>query len=195
MNEDTIKGSSKDESGENRRRHPRQTVFKSAFLYPVLSEATLTVQNISHRGMSGNCALSLCLRQHVHISFDQDQFRVAEVRWIKGTRCGLMTEDPLLLPTGVEPLPEGSEALQVRDRRLPVSLVATLVVSAPVMVGTVRNISLEGMMIETGSQLPEGTQLLVKLRNGGIRRGRVKWSGGGMAGINFPGSPQKAESP
>ena len=55
---------------------------------------------------------------------------------------------------------------------------------SPAMVGTIRNLSIEGMMIEAGG-LREGIRLLVKSRGRGIRMGRVQWSSGGMAGIFF----------
>src|SRR3546814_9633113 len=73
-----------------KRRHPRQTVFKTALLYPVVEEANLSVENVSHAGLSGRCALSLGLHQQVHVSFDDASFRTAEVRWINGSQCGLL---------------------------------------------------------------------------------------------------------
>ncbi|WP_174525937.1 hypothetical protein [Sphingobium herbicidovorans] len=51
-------------------------------------------------------------------------------------------------------------------------MTATIVTSAPVMVGTIRNLSVEGMMIETPA-LREATRLLVKSRGRGVRMGRV----------------------
>jgi hypothetical protein len=61
---------------------------------------------------------------------------------------------------------------------------ATLVTSAAVMLGTIRNLSLEGMMIEASGPR-EGIGPLVKSRARGIRMGRMQWSSGGVTGIFF----------
>lgn len=173
-------------AGKNKRRHPRHKVFKSALLYPVVEEAGLSVENISTYGISGKCALSLGLRQQVHISFDEVTFRTAEVRWVNGRSYGLLLEDPILLIGGKEPVEAGApEDHQPRDPRVAVSISATLVTSAPVLMGTIRNMSVEGMMIELAGQLQEGLRLLVKTRGVDVRMGRVQWSSGGMAGLFF----------
>ncbi|NML91280.1 PilZ domain-containing protein [Sphingobium sp. TB-6] len=168
------------------RRHTRKTVFKSALLYPVQDEVGLSVENVSHSGLSCQCVLVLGLLQQVHVSFDGQSFRSAEVRWVKGTRCGLLMEEPLLWIDGIEIDPDtSSQNHPPREHRVPVTLPATLITSAPVLPGTIRNMSVEGMMIEVGCELPEGMRLLVKSRDSAVRLGRVQWSAGGMAGLFF----------
>ncbi|HJT39286.1 MAG TPA: PilZ domain-containing protein [Sphingobium sp.] len=167
------------------RRHPRRTVFKSALLYPVLKDATLSITNVSSQGLSGRSALTLGLREQVHVSFNATDFLTAEVRWTNGGQCGLLMEEPLIWLGGHETLMDQlAPADRPRESRLTVDMSATLVTSAPVMVGTIRNLSLEGMMIEANG-LREGTRLLVKSRGRGVRMGRVQWSSGGMAGVFF----------
>lgn len=168
-----------------KRRHPRQTVFKTALLYPIVEEANLSVENVSHAGLSGRCALSLGLHQQVHVSFDETSFRTAEVRWINGSRCGLLLEEALPWVPGTEPdANSASQAYEPRGQRLTVNFSATLVTSTPVLIGTIRNLSAEGMMIEIAG-VSEGTRLLVKTRGLDVRMGRVQWSSGGMIGIFF----------
>ncbi|GAY20810.1 MULTISPECIES: PilZ domain-containing protein [Sphingobium] len=168
-----------------KRRHPRQTVFKTALLYPVVEEANLSVENVSHAGLSGRCALSLGLHQQVHVSFDDASFRTAEVRWINGPKCGLLLEETLPWIPGEEPdANPAPQTYEPRSRRLAVDFSATLVTSTPVLIGTIRNLSAEGMMIEVGG-LGEGTRLLVKTRGLDVRMGRVQWSSGGMIGVFF----------
>lgn len=171
---------------KNKRRHPRHKVFKSALLYPVVEEVGLSVENISTYGISGQCALSLGLHQQVHVSFDEVIFNTAEVRWVNGKTCGLLLEDPILLIGGQQPVDAAApEEHEPRDPRVDVSMSAVLVTSAPVLTGTIRNMSAEGMMIELAGQLPEGLRLLVKTRGSDVRMGRVQWSSGGMAGLFF----------
>lgn len=170
--------------GVELRRHPRQTVYKSAFLYPVLREAGFAINNVSRNGLSGQCALSLSLRDEVHVSFDKEKFVTAEVRWTKGSTCGLIVEEPLLCFGGVEENELSVPGCPVREPRLAADLSATIVKSSPVLVGTVRNMSPEGMMIEAAG-LREGTRLLVKTRGIDMRMGRVQWSSGDMAGVFF----------
>ncbi|WP_313804222.1 PilZ domain-containing protein [Sphingobium sp.] len=170
----------------NKRRHPRQTVFKSALLYAAVEEATLSVENVSHTGLSGRCALSLGLHQQVHVSFDETSFRTAEVRWVNGSRCGLLLEESLPWVPGAEPdATIRSRGYEPRSQRLDVNFSATLVTSTPVIIGTIRNMSLEGMMIEVAGGMSEGTRLLVKTRGVDVRMGRVQWSSGGMIGVFF----------
>lgn len=167
------------------RRHPRQTVFKSALLYPVVQEAQFSLKDVSTNGLRGDCAIALSLRDEVHVSFDKKKFVTAEVRWTKGSTVGLMVEEPLFLFAGVEEnLGDIALVEQPREPRLPSNLSAMIVKSAPVVVGTVRNMSLEGMMIEA-SGLEEGTRLLVKTRGADVRMGRVQWSSGEMIGVFF----------
>ncbi|WP_327752764.1 PilZ domain-containing protein [Sphingobium sp. SJ10-10] len=168
-----------------KRRHPRQTVFKTALLYPVVEEANLSVENVSHAGLSGRCALSLGLHQQVHVSFDETSFRTAEVRWINGSRCGLLLEETLPWVPGEEPdMNIASQKYEPRGQRLTVNFSATLITSTPVLIGTIRNLSVEGMMVEVGG-VSEGTRLLVKTRGLDVRMGRVQWASGGMIGIFF----------
>ena len=174
-----------DECIIEQRRHPRKTVFKSALIYPVLQQANLTVTNVSAHGLSGQTALTLSLREQVHVGFNGKDFITAEVRWTNGFRAGLLAEDPLLWTTGNDFLLERlGDSHHPREGRVPVNITATLVTSAPVMVGTIRNISAEGMLIEAGS-VREGTKLLIKSRGNGTRMGRVQWTSGGMAGVFF----------
>jgi len=178
-------GSATSGEGDERRRHARQRVLKSALLYPVLKEARLAINDVSQNGLSGECALTLGLGQEVHVSLDGENFITAEVRWLDGMRCGLQTEDPL--PRDFEGPQAASDAADADQREAPrvkVDLLATLVTCAPVFAGTVRNLSAEGMMIEAAG-LPEGRRLLVKARGCDVRMGRVQWSAGGMAGVFF----------
>lgn len=175
------------EAGSDKRRHPRKTVFKSALLYPVLEEASLTISNVSNHGISGRGASALNLRQQVHISFNSEDYLTAEVRWTHGERCGLLTEEPLLWLAGQATLMEQLAPDQhPRESRMSVDMQATLVTSAPVMVGTIRNMSAEGMLVEAHG-LRDGTRLLVKSRDRHVRMGRVRWSSGGMVGLFFEG--------
>lgn len=185
MFEQKIEALRTDRDGADLRRHPRRTVFKSALLYPVLKEASLSITNVSSQGLSGRSGLTLGLRDQVHVSFNATDFLTAEVRWTNGNQCGLLMEEPLLWLGGHETLMDQvAPPDQPRESRLSVDMSATVVTSAPVMVGTIRNMSIEGMMIEAGC-LREGTKLLVKSRGRGVRMGRVQWSSGGMAGVFF----------
>lgn len=170
---------------EEQRRHPRKTVFKSALIYPVIGQANLAVGNISTHGVNGRTALSLGLREQVHVSFDGSDFITAEVRWTNGQQVGLLAEDPLFWVAGNDSLMDClSESHQPREGRVLVDIAATLVRSAPVLVGTIRNMSEEGMMIEAGG-LKEGARLLVKSRGRNARMGRVQWASGEMVGVFF----------
>jgi len=173
------------ENSCDRRKHVRQRVIKTALLYPVLKEARLLVHDISQNGLSGECAINLSLVQLVHVSFDQERFVTAEVCWMNGMRCGLQTEDPIaLLPDDRHKGTDDGDVDRRATKRLPVDLAATLVTSAPVFAGRVRNMSDEGMMIEAAG-LAEGTRLLVKARGCDMRMGRVQWASGGMVGVFF----------
>ena len=171
--------------GPDLRRHARRTVFKSALLYPVLEESSLSITNVSSQCLSGRSPLTFGLRDQVHVSFNAVDFLTAEVRWTNGSQCGLLMEEPLLWLGGHETLMDQlAPADQPRESRVSVDISASLVTSAPVIVGTIRHLSIEGVMIEAGG-LREGIRLLVKSRGRGIRMGRVQWSSGGMAGIFF----------
>lgn len=175
------------DDNHERRRHPRRSVFKTALVFPILKEVGLSLENISQNGLSGICALNLSIRQPVHISFDHRCFLAAEVRWVNGKQCGLMLEDPLLLPNCAGPIsPPPDLDLEPRATRIAVDLLATLVTSGPMLAGTIRNMSDEGMMIEIGGRVAEGERLLVRVKGqDSAIIGRVQWASGPMAGVFF----------
>lgn len=172
------------DAGMERRRHPRRTVLKTAVVFPVIKQVGFSVENISQGGMSGQCALDLSVRQLVHISFDDSAYLAAEVRWANGRNYGLMMEDALLAPNFDEP-PPPDIGLTQRSVRVAVDLAATLVVTGPMLAGTVRNMSIEGMMVEIGGRVAEGELLLIRAKGQHTLLGRVQWSSGPMAGVFF----------
>lgn len=176
-----------DEGNDERRRHPRRSVFKTAIVFPIYKEVGISLENMSQSGLSGICALNLSIRQPVHVSFDSRCFLAAEVRWVNGKQCGLMMEDPVLLPNCDELLsPAPDLDLEARAPRIPVDLSATLVTSGPMLAGTIRNMSAEGMMIEIGGRVVEGERLLVRVKGQDVAViGRVQWSSGPLAGVFF----------
>lgn len=170
---------------DERRRHPRRAVFKTARVYPVLRQIGWNVEDISRGGMSGLCAVSLSVRQAVHVSFNQRTWLGAEVRWVNGLRCGIMMDELLPLPDWEEPRALAERALQGRAVRLPVDLGATMAISGPMLAATVQNISSKGMMIAVGSRLAEGELLLVNVKGQSTFLGRVQWANGHQAGLYF----------
>ena len=171
------------QSGRKSPSWPR--VFKSAFLYPVMDEAGAAVSDVSDNGLSGQCALTLSLYQQVHLSFDDECYFGGQVRWVNGQRFGLLTKEPLPFDTTETDDAFPRSRIERRDTpRQTVDLTATLVTCAPVLIGTIRHLTTEGMMIET-SGVDEGTRLLVKTRGQKVRMGRVASLADGMARVLF----------
>ncbi|HTH29344.1 MAG TPA: PilZ domain-containing protein [Sphingobium sp.] len=170
---------------DERRRHPRRRVLMAAEIYPIDEEVGFPVRNISHKGVMGLSALRLCVRQRVHVSFNDARYLAAQVCWAEGERYGLELNEPLPFPTGAEPLIESDPDQLRRSPRIPVELAATLLTSLPVLPARIRNLSQRGMLLEIASGLSEGERILVQLRDRTVMAGRIQWARNGFAGVHL----------
>jgi hypothetical protein len=180
-------GESPEEDGDDRRLHPRRRVLMAAEIYPVEQEVGFPIRNISHKGVMGMSALRLCIRQRVHISFNDARYLPAQVCWADGGRYGLELDEPLLFPAGTEPAIELDQNQLRKSPRIPVELSATLLTSLPVLPARIRNLSQRGMLMEISAQLSEGEKILVQLRDRVAVAGRVQWVRKGFAGVHLDG--------
>lgn len=175
------------EDADDRRQHPRLRVLMAAELYPIDQEVGFPVRNISHKGVMGLSALRLCIRQRVHISFNDSRYLAAQVAWADGDRYGLELAEPLMFPAGTEPFIDPDPEFQRRSQRIPVELSATLLTSLPVLPARIRNLSQRGMLLEVSSALSEGERILIQLRDRIAAAGRVQWVRDGFAGVHLDG--------
>lgn len=95
-------------------------------------------------------------------------------------------------PRGECPLPRRS-IYRARERRTRVASLASLYFSIHQRKALVRNLSLNGLMLETTLPPPEGQMVVVKLDGLAPIWGRVRWRSGGKAGIRFD-QPISAEA-
>lgn len=172
---------------DERRQHPRRRVLMAAEIYPIDEEVGFPVRNISQKGVMGLSALRLCIRQRVHISFNDARYLAAQVCWAEGERYGLELNEALPFPTGAEPLAESDPDQLRRSPRIPVELAATLLTSLPMLPARIRNLSQRGMLLEIVSRLSEGERVLVQLRDRIAMAGRIQWARNGFAGVHLDG--------
>lgn len=172
---------------DERRQHPRRRVLMAAEIYPIGEEVGFPIRNISHKGVMGLSALRLCIRQRVHISFNDQRYLFGQVCWADGDRYGLELTEPLTLPANAELVAEPDPSQLRRSPRIPVDLSATLITSLPVLPGRIRNLSQRGMLLEISSGLSEGERVLVQLRDKPALSGRIQWVRSGFAGVHLDG--------
>lgn len=103
----------------------------------------------------------------------------AQVRWVRSPMLGLGFED-LLPATLVAAYDRPSVARPARHR---VARAAAIRRGAEVARAIVRNVSRNGMMIETGLALCAGQLVQVMIGDDAAIDGQVRWARGGRAGL------------
>ena len=175
-----------DADAASRRHEARQRVLLRADLYAVSNQNTVTVTDLSRRGLSGTTDIELEVGQTVFVSLDEFTHCFGTIRWINQKRFGVKFSNPL------EALPESSQTdtgympdHQERMLRVAASFQATISLCEPPCAARVRNVSKSGMMIETDLQLSTDQCLIVSLSDRKILPANVRWVEGERVGVKL----------
>ena len=155
----------------------------------------VAVINVSRNGAQVEAALDPRIGERLEIRFEGCNRTLCFVRWVRGDRVGIefARETMVLAPTQKAPSVAGRRdgeqppepAKASRAARQSLLWKAVLHWDHGTAQVRVRNISAEGAMLESKSELTPGTAMVLDLGDGGTPMGTVRWSRGGHVGIRF----------
>jgi hypothetical protein len=173
-----------------RRRALRRAVFMHATIYPVDVFSDARILDVSATGARAEADVELAIGQILHISIDEETYYTGKVKWTLGRQFGLELPDAArIFQASPAEIDHGRiEGHHPRPQRIKIDASARLVAGRPPRPATVRNMSVSGMLIDTGQGIKPGQHLLVRIGDKPLIYGRTQWSADNRIGF-------KANSP
>lgn len=157
------------------------TVFRIARVRTEEDEGLARIQNISDDGMKLQVHLHVQLGDSISIQVSDETTVKGRVIWYDGSDCGVRLDKCV---DGAGLLKDlASRAEPRKAMRLPVDKAALATSEKGAGAVYIRDVSQRGMKVEHDGSLDEGLQVKVRLTTGLERRGVVRWSRDGIAGI------------
>lgn len=153
----------------------------------------LVVYDITAGAIAGQTDLVVRSGDRVSVVFEEQQQHAATVRWVRAALTGLSFARPLPLV-----LLQGRQTSRVipREPRYDISRRATIHRNGAVCQGVIRNVSRNGMLIDSAPGLLPGCE--VRIECGAVRTllGIVRWVHHGQAGLRLtePIDPEAFEA-
>ena len=154
----------------------------------------VTVRNVSSRGMMIEADILPAIGARIDVAFEGCNPMPCSVRWVRDGRIGLeFARETLVLMTDAEGPVSGRRAgerptIAVKRDRQPrqvLFLRGQLHWAQGSLPVKLRNLSAEGMMIDSPSDLIAGVPVVVEIPGGQAVSGHVRWCRSGQIGIKF----------
>jgi hypothetical protein len=176
---------------------PRQrTLYRVACVRTAADRGMARVQNLSDDGMMLRLSLPVLLGDAVDIQLSETVNIPGRVVWTHGTECGIKLTHAIDSGALLKHIADQTSSKGTRALRLPVSKKATVSSEMGIHAGEVDDISQWGMKVKHDGRFSAGLQVKITLHSGLQRRGVVRWSEEGIAGILLlePFSPDELGS-
>lgn len=168
----------------DRRCGPRvRTVYRITPVSVRDDQGLARIRNISDGGMQLDMTLPVVLGDRVKVLLSATHILKGRVVWTNGNECGLRFDEPI---DSIAMLHESSEAIRApgaRAPRLPVNTIAVAESEGSTRAVKVCDVSQRGMKITDDGSFTPGIPVRVTLASGVQRRGIVRWSKDGFAGV------------
>ena len=167
----------------NRRQHERVfTLFKTVIIDHGKTQAFAIVKNISDRGVCIQYQKPIALGDMMTLQFS-DKFKVSgKTVWTNGDQYGIQLNDTIDSDKLLRELADHGDRYR-RSLRLPFSGPAVSKSSLGTKSVQICDISSNGVKLKHDGSFEEGLAVKVLLGQGIERRGVVRWSKDGIAGI------------
>ncbi len=167
-----------------RRRSPRlRTVYRVARVAAHGDQGLARIQNISDEGLMITTSMVLCRGDAVQIDLSDDCSLTGLVAWYEEGRCGIQLLRPVDSRALLRQLYEERHSGRGRPLRLTHSKRLVVVSEKGHNAADLRDISQAGLKISHRGNFNPGLAVKVLLAPGMERRGVVRWSNDGVAGI------------
>lgn len=142
----------------------------------------LSVHNISAGGISGRTSIPLQVAERVSVVFEEQQRHDGVVRWVRAELVGIQfaVQLPLVLLQG-----RGSGRTVPREPRFSIARHATIDHNGSIFEGTVRNVSRNGLLIDTLPGLLPGRKVRIGCGSMRTLSATVRWVHHGQAGLRL----------
>jgi hypothetical protein len=173
-------------SAPDRRRRPRlRTVYRVARVTSRGDQGLARVQNISDEGLMLTLSLDLCLGDIVQVDLSETCSLTGATVWREGQRCGIRLLQPIDSAAVLRRLFEERQTGWARPLRLTHQKSVVVMSDLGINVAALRDVSQAGLKITHDGRFDPGLAVKVLLKPGIERRGVVRWSKDGIAGIGL----------
>jgi len=173
------------EAHDQRKADRTRAVLRVVKVQLLEDEGLAHLQNISDGGMMLRLKLPIYRGDIVTVSLADDKSVAAKVVWTKGERCGVEFTHAIDSAALLVEMAEGTRNGSLRAVRLPTDVSGVAYSEGGIHLIRVKDVSQHGMKVQHQSGFVEGVAIKIALASGLERRGVVRWSKGGVAGIQF----------
>lgn len=174
-------------TGERRSGQRLRTVYRVARVIARGDQGLARVHNISDEGLMLSISLDLYLGDTVRVDLSDNCTVSGKVVWRAGGRCGIKLNQPIDGAAVLKQLYDERCAASSRPMRLTHRKALIVSSSLGTQVVALRDISQGGMAITHDGCFTPGLFVKVQLNADVERRGVVRWSENGVAGIALMG--------
>ncbi|TPG42568.1 hypothetical protein EAH79_01390 [Sphingomonas koreensis] len=168
---------------ERRESSRLRTVYRIAHVKTAEDDGLARVQNISDEGLGLQLHIPVMLGDAVTVRLTEDTIIMGRIVWTSGADCGLQLTDPLDSEALLQNLAAQARSVGQRPLRMPINKPAIARSEQGLQRIAVQDISQNGMKVEHDGSFDEGLVVKVSLSSGLERRGVVRWSHDGIAGL------------
>lgn len=167
-----------------RRLSPRQrTVYRVAHVETREDSGLARIYNISDEGLGLQVHFPVMLGDTITVRLTEDIAIEGQVVWTSGADCGLQLSDPVDSEALLRAMAAQAGSTARRPLRLPVNKPAIARSERGIRKIEIQDVSQNGMKVVHDGSFTEGLRVKVSLASGLERRGVVRWSRGGIAGL------------
>lgn len=164
------------------RRHRRHVIRLDATIYSLDVYQDVNIVGATPTGVIGEGSDDLAPGQLLHVSFGNTYYP-GVVRWTKGAQFGLDVDEDIEVP-GLRRTDARTQAGQpARAERIRLDLPARLHIGQSSRPALIRDLSRQGMAVETKPGLLAGQQVLVRAGSYPLIPGKVRWASERRLGI------------
>jgi hypothetical protein len=170
-------------SAERRDRQRLRTVYRVARVSASGDQGLAKVHNLSDEGIMLSLSLPACPGTGIAIELSEGCNLQGTVVWRNGGHCGVKLGAPIDSGQTLKRLYHERYAGAYRPLRLPFGKTVPISCEDGTQLVRLRDISQSGMKIAHGGEFKAGLPVKIRLADGLERRGIIRWSGDGIAGI------------
>lgn len=168
----------------DRRLNSRQrTIYRVAHVETAEDHGLARIYNISDDGLGLQLHMPVMLGDAVTVRLTDDLAIAGHVVWTNGADCGLQLRDRIDSEALLRKMAVEARSTNQRALRIPVNKPAVARSENGTRRIDIRDVSRQGMKVQHDGSFHPGLNVKVSLASGLERRGIVRWSRDGIAGL------------
>ncbi|GMM92427.1 PilZ domain-containing protein [Qipengyuania sp. MTN3-11] len=170
----------------DRREHQRvMTIYRVARVLMQDDQALALLRNISDKGVSLSISRTMDPGEHLRVQLSDSVEVQGEVVWSQQDMCGVEFDQAVDCRAILGQLVEEAATGKARALRLPTNALAMVDSEAGMVAARIQNVSQAGAALKTRSNFKPGMHVRIRTVSGIERRGTVRWSDDGWAGVQL----------